>query len=537
MASSTANPPARIQGPGDRDGRVSSRLILIVLVVLAAICIAVVLLSRHWPFRENAVLENLRESSDSQVTVHSFRETFFPSPGCILDGVVFVHGNGAAKPLITIDRLIVQGNYAELLAHRVRRIVAQGLHISIPPLGTGSAFHTTQSEIKVDEFVANGATLEFASKDPDRPPLVFNIHEASLRDVEATAAFSYRVKVHIPEPPAEISTQGKFGAWNKDSVGETPISGEYTFENGDLSVFDGIAGTLSSKGKFEGKLAHIDISGNTDTPDFEVKSGKHPMRLRSQFSAYVDATHGDTFLKRVDADFWNTHVVAAGSIARSADGKGKTALIDLESGKARIQDLLLMFVTAKQAPMAGAVTFQAHAEIPSGPQEFLKKVKLRADFGVAGGKFSDKTTQQDVDKLSAGALGEKQSSDPETVLTNLKGHEDLRNGVVAFNDITFHIPGAGSRMHGTYNLINERIDMRGQLRVDTEISNTQTGAKSLLLKVIQPFFKRKKKGQIVPVRLGGTYEHPTFGLELNDKRAQLRPLHPTDRQDNDRPKQ
>ncbi len=155
-------------------------------------------------------------------------------------------------------------------------------------------------------------------------------------------------------------------------------------------------------------------------------------------------------------------------------------------------------------------------------------MKLRVDFGVAGGNFSDKTTQQDVDKLSAAALGEKKPSDPEIVLTNLKGHEDLRNGVVTFNDITFRIPGAGSRMHGTYNLMNERIDMRGQLRVDTEISNTESGAKSLVLKVIQPFFKRKKKGQIVPVRLSGTYEHPTFGLDVGDKRAKLQPLHPAE---------
>ncbi len=359
MVSPTANPPGRIERPGHHAGRISTRLILIALIVSAAICVAALLLSRHWPFGENAVLEDLRESSDSQVSVHSFKETFFPSPGCILDGVFFVHGNGAAKPLITIDKLIVQGDYVELFAHRVRKIVAQGLRISIPPLGTGSAFHTTQSEIKIDEFMANGAKLEFASKDPDRQPLVFEIHEASLRGVAATAALSYRVKLHIPVPPAEISAQGEFGAWNKDNVGETPVSGEYTLENADLSVFDGIAGTLSSKGKFEGKLAHIDIAGKTDAPDFAVKSGKHPMQLKSQFSAYVDAIHGDTFLKRVDADFWNSHVVATGSIARSADGKGKTALIDLQSDKARIEDLLLMFVTAKQAPMAGAITISS----------------------------------------------------------------------------------------------------------------------------------------------------------------------------------
>ncbi|MGC1227390.1 MAG: hypothetical protein WA859_12985, partial [Candidatus Sulfotelmatobacter sp.] len=189
MASSTANPPGRTERPdkpGRHEGRVSSWLILIALIVFAVICVAAFFLSRHWPFGENAVLEDLRESSDSQVSVHSFKEAFFPSPGCVLDGVVFVHGNDAAKPLITIDKLTVQGDYVELFAHRVRKIMAQGLHVSIPPLGSGSAFHTTQSEIKVDEFIANGTTLELASTNPDQQPLVFDIHEASLSGVAAT---------------------------------------------------------------------------------------------------------------------------------------------------------------------------------------------------------------------------------------------------------------------------------------------------------------------------------------------------------------
>ena len=61
---------------------------------------------------------------------------------------------------------------------------------------------------------------------------------------------------------------------------------------------------LSSQGKFGGTLRHIDISGKTDIPDFEVKSGGHPMRLTTEFTAYVDGIHGDT-LKRVDIQ--NSH--------------------------------------------------------------------------------------------------------------------------------------------------------------------------------------------------------------------------------------
>ncbi len=75
-------------------------------------------------------------------------------------------------------------------------------------------------------------------------------------------------------------------------------------------------------------------------------------------------------------------------------------------------------------------------------------------------------------------------------------------------------------MHGTYNLISHKIDLRGQMQVDSKISNTTSGAKALLLKVMEPFFKKRHKGEVVPVRISGTYEHPTYGLDLNDKSAQ-----------------
>ncbi|MGA7375037.1 MAG: AsmA-like C-terminal region-containing protein, partial [Candidatus Sulfotelmatobacter sp.] len=247
----------------------------------------------------------------------------------------------------------------------------------------------------------------------------------------------------------------------------------------------------------------------------------------------------NTYLKQVDGDFWNTHVEARGSVATSPDGKGKTALIDLRSRSAHIEDLLLLFVQANRAPMSGDVAFQAHAELPPGKQRFLKKIKLRGNFGIGEGSFAAASTQKGIDELSAGARGEKNISkeiqnhdrtidvkqndknpDPETVMSDLQGQVDVIHGIAKFTDLSFRVPGAHARVHGTYNLINYKIDLRGQMRVDSQISNTTTGAKAFLLKVMNPFFKKKPKGEVVPVRIGGDYDHPTFGLDLNDKKAQ-----------------
>ena len=525
---STATPPTGFetrQRPGQKH---SGNLALILILAGAALCVTALIALRVWPFAQAAVTQDLREASDSQVQVRAFHRTYFPFPGCILEGVVFNHGPAGVAPLIAIDKVTIRGTYLGILSKRVSRITAEGMRVTIPAFGTGEPFHTTQSDLTIDEIVANGAIIEFASKNPEKSSLRFDIHEGSLHNVGWKGPLAYHLKVHNPEPPGEVTTDGKFGVWDKNNPGQTPISGDYTFEYADLSVYHGIAGMLSSKGKFAGTLAHIDISGTTDTPDFEVKSGHHPVRLTSQFSAYVDATHGDTFLKRVDADFWKTHVVAEGSIARSANGKSKTALIDLSSSDARIEDLLLLFVTAKRAAMSGSVKLQAHTEIPPGKEPFLKKLKLRGSFGIAGGTFSKSSTQEGVNKLSAGARGEKDPADPETALTDLTGKVDLLGGTTRFADLSFGVPGATARLHGTYNLLNEKIDLRGQMQVASKISNTTNGAKSFFLKMMEPFFKKRHRGEIVPVRIFGTYEHPDFGLDLQDKKAQKVP--PPDRE-------
>ena len=84
----------------------------------------------------------------------------------------------------------------------------------------------------------------------------------------------------------------------------------------------------------------------------------------------------------MDAHFLKTHIVAQGSIAKSPNGKGKTALIDLTSSNARIENILQLFVKVDRAPISGSVTLRAKAEIPPGHRRFLEKVKLRGSFGI-----------------------------------------------------------------------------------------------------------------------------------------------------------
>ena len=38
--------------------------------------------------------------------------------------------------------------------------------------------------------------------------------------------------------------------------------------------------------------------------------------------------------------------------------------------------------------------------------------------------------------------------------------------------------------------------------------------KSTLLKVAEPFLKKKNSGEIVPIKIDGTFSEPSYGLDL-----------------------
>jgi hypothetical protein len=498
------------------ESRAKLRKTLLILVLVAAVtlCVASVLCVKYWPFSEKAVREDLAETADSSVTIRSYHPTYFPSPGCILEGIEFRHGANQFR-LITIDKLIIDGSYSGIFTRHVPRITAVGAHVFIPPFGAHTKFNSQHSRLVVDELVANGTKVEFTSGDPLQHPLLFDVHEALLRSVRWASPIRYRLKFYNPDPPGEISTEGDFGPWADGHPQDTPMSGTYTFEHADLGVYGGIAGTLSSAGKFDGAFRHINVSGTTDTPDFVVTSGGHQHNLTTRFDAYVDATHGDTFLNRVEARIGRTTLIAQGSIAGAPGRKGKLADLRFTSRHGRIEDVLSLFVNANRSPMSGDLSLVARAKVGHGDQPFLERVKLDGKFGIDEGAFNPQT-QKDVNALSAGARGENKD-DPETVLTDLNGTVDLSGGVAYFHDLEFGVPGAKAHLHDTYNILNHRINLHGEMKVDTKISKTSSGAKALLLKIMDPLFRKKKKGEIVPVRILGTYEKPQFGLDLANK--------------------
>ena len=101
----------------------------------------------------------------------------------------------------------------------------------------------------------------------------------------------------------------------------SPLTGEYTFTDADLSTINGIGGTLSSTGTFKGQLTAINAIGQSQVPDFNLDLGGKPVPLTAQFDTLIDGTDGTTILNRVDAKLLNTKMVVSGAITEHRSDK------------------------------------------------------------------------------------------------------------------------------------------------------------------------------------------------------------------------
>lgn len=491
------------------------------IAILALASIGIVIAARKWPFTRERVAQSLQETLPSTVKFEHFHALYFPYPGYVAEGVIF-DGTPAAPipPLVSIRRMTLQSGYLDLLLRPgfINRIQLEGLQVRIPPRGPAPAPREQHgiSGVRVGEIIADGALLEIARHEGN--PLRFEIHSLNLRSVSTDTPWSYRLAMRNAIPPGEIQSQGHFGPWKSADPAQTPLSGTYKFEQADLGVFRGIRGTLSAEDKFEGVLGQIDSSGSIAIPDFRVTSSNHEVPVRARYRAVINGINGDVRLEQVDASILQTSVEAEGSIAGRSGQKGKTTSLDLTIRNGRIQDVMRLFIKAPRPPLNGMASFRAHVTIPPEGRPFLQEVQLTGDFGIGGGRFTKPSTQDRVDKLSERAQGEKEEDDPDSVISDLAGHASLRDGVATFSDLSFSVPGALARMHGRYNLQNQKIDLHGTLRTQAEFSHQTTGIKSILLKPFDALFKKKHAGAEIPVQVTGTYSDPHPGLDLDAKR-------------------
>jgi len=506
------------------------RWILLAISICAVVFLAI--MAAKWPFTREAMTKRLERASSAQVEMRGFHSTYFPFPGCVADDVVFrqktAPGQRPADPIITVRKLTIESTFAGLLSKpgRIRRIVADGLLIHVPHGGVSlhSEASSGSDQTVIEELRADNAVLELATGQTAEKKLVFQIHSAQFHNIGGGQAVPFQVSLHLPVPPGEVESSVSIGPWKdeKGTVRSTAISGKYVLNRANLGVFKALGGTVSSRGEFSGNLEKLNVAGMTDSPNFEVKQSGHQFHLSTQFRGLLDMKNGDLVLPSLEARLGNTTLLAHGSVS----GKPKTVTLDVTHGQGKIQDLILLFSDAKSSPMLGPVVFQTQIVLPPEHRPFKERVRLTGNFNISRARFTSTNTQKDVDQLSERAEGKKdkekdydQDDDEngfEQVMTDLKGNVIMKDGVATFSPVSFAVPGADADMKGTYSLLTKRVNMRGKMRMLATVSQASTGAKSIFLKVLDPFYKKKKKGAgaEVPIRMTGTYGHTHFTAGL-----------------------
>ncbi len=495
-------------------------------VVVALIVAAVVVAKRARIWTENWMAHEYK----SKVELAAFRVTIpFPLVQCEGENLALhFQGREDLPPLIAVKQFTLRTSLWGLLrnSRRIAYLKLDGFQISIPPRdgqsdgGASKRFVSKFRTARFDEIVSENAVLKILTRKPGKSPLEFDIRDLRLKSSTADGAMDFVANLSNPRPPGEIVSTGTFGPWNAETPSLTPVSGKYDFQKADLSVFRGIGGILSSKGNYEGVLEEIRVDGVTDTPDFVVTRAGHPVDLTTNFHAMVDGTDGDTYLQPVEVHFGKSVLLAQGSVEGVKGQKGKTVTLDVTADRARIEDLLLLAVSAPPS-MSGPIHLKTKFVVVPGPKEIPDRLNLDGSFELASVHFTSGATQQKIDNMSKRSEGKpREIVDPQDpirtddVATQMKGDFRLGNGILTLSGLDFAIPGADVHLAGTYGLDQESLDLYGRLRMQAKLSQTTTGVKSFFLRLADPLFSKHGAGTVLPIKITGSVQHPHYGLDL-----------------------
>ena len=507
---------------------------IVTLILLAGAGVGIrLVLDRVQPILRTRVIDTLSNRLNSRVELASFQVS-------VVNGIE-VSGGGlklfgkedpnpyepGIQPLISIQEFRFQTSLRSLFRSpmHVETVYVKGLELNLPPKGnrqemTNMGSRTPKTTIYVDQFVCEDTKLVINTSKPGKPPLEFAIANLKMKDVGPGQPFQFNATLVNPKPVGNIQSSGLFGPWQQDSPRDTPVQGDYSFNNADLSTIKGIGGTLSSTGEYSGTLSNIVVHGKTDTPDFRIATSGHAVPLHTEFHATVDGTSGDTYLQPVNATFLRTSFTANGSVVRMSTPKGHDIELDVVLDGARIEDLLQLGVRTDPPVMTGPVEMKTRLSLVPGDASVGDRLKLAGSFHVLDAHFTNEKVQRKLDSLSLRSQGkprQAQEHSEEDVAVDLRGVFILKDGLLSFSFLHFLIPGTHIDMTGDYGLDGKEFDFHGTARLDAKVSQMTTGWKSILLKPVDPFFSKGGAGTEVPIRITGTQSEPHIGLDFGHK--------------------
>jgi len=516
--------------------------ILMVAVVVGAIVTAALILARRvQPYIRDQAIQYLRERFNSDVElarleVHvppalPFHLLFHRGRGAVAqvegaDLALRLRGREDTPPILAIKHFTFEVDLGELLdtPKTVNRVTLDGLEIQIPPKGERPSLASQQSpkdtrslnpgshRVVIEEVLIRNARLMILPRDRTKVPLLFDIQDLRLQSAGKDVAMKYTAVLTNPKPPGEIHSTGIFGPWAADEPGDTPLKGDYLFENADLGIFNGIAGILRSTGKFEGTLSSITARGEASVPDFRLKRAGNPVPLTTHFEVLVDGTNGNTELKPVTATLGSSHFTTTGIVIKYHGDTRKTISLTASMPAANLRDVLLLAM--KGSPfMSGTLRLNTKISIPPLEQSVQEKLLLDGSFAITNGKFLRSSIQKKIDALSRRGQGKTGNEEFDQAVNRMSGDFKMADQSIAFRSLAFAIPGAAVNIGGSVDMDGGMLDFHGALMLDAKISETQSGWKRWVLKPVDPFFSKRGAGTFLHIKIVGSTQDPQFGLD------------------------
>jgi hypothetical protein len=406
----------------------------------------------------------------------------------------------------------------------ISNITLRDMIITVPPRQTqeepaspSSASSQAPPKLIVDKIVCNDALLLMIPAKPGKEPLDFNIHDLVLTNVSMGQPFAFRGSLTNAKPQGEITTTGRFGPWNVEQPGDSPVSGRYHFQDADLGPLAGIGGILSSYGTYDGQLNKIHVAGETNTPDFSLDPVGRKMPLQTEFDATVDGTDGDTYLHPVKATLGHSLIIANGRVVRVSEPQGHLISLDVSIPRGRLEDVLRLAVKSSPPPLSGPLHLKCKLQIPPGNDKVLDRLFLDGNFETEDARFASTDVRGKLAALSRHGLGKPKDEQAGSSLSTLMGNFRLDKGVMSFKDLFFAVEGADLRLDGDYEVRDQELNFEGELRLQAKVSQTLTGVKSILAKPFDPLFEKHGAGTEFPIRISGSREDPVFSTTVFHK--------------------
>ena len=477
----------------------------------------------------------LSERLNSEVSIDTLDVSLFPAVR--IEGVNLVlriKGRPDLSPFITIRKWTGTGNLLGLWNRRLRLVRIEGAELIVPPgrkqdlkplsvnggPDDGSSPAPRAGAPMVDRLEADQVLITVQPREASRDPVVWDVRDLVMHDFSLETASPFSASVDTPLPRDRAYASGTAGPWPRHDLTTLPLQGQYTFD-GDLGSVPGLEGQIHVEGSALGALERLETAGNASSQALGLSNkagGRLP--LTASYQGIFDGTSGDLSLTRLTTQLGASTFDMTGSVLRQRGLRGRHVKLQASTPQpVELGDVMRLLVDGRNAPLTGRLGLRARLDIPAGENDVQDRLTVDGTFEVAQARFRDREMQERIDVLSRRGQGRPADQTIAGVAAEMAGQAVLRRRDLALRELRFVVPGVAIEMSGRYGLNSQRLDFHGIARLDATISQTQTGARRLLLRPLDRLLRKDGAGTRLVVGVAGTRDAPKVDVNV---RASLR---------------